>query len=221
MIEELEGFPEYAKKFYKNIKSNYEDSYEGSVIAWEATKRRLRSEDGFLVANSEDFGRDRFVFQLNQPEKELVVNSEGDEVVIDAVLATTDKNPKGQFFTETELQQIAEQINSRGSVLPSTTHDDLQRLASQYGYSPQLITNALRNKRGFFNKIKAWVKDKKLWIQARLDKAYREMAESMKSLSIEVLGDGDGTGRIRNPNYMSFIFTDTPALRGADIQSVQ
>ena len=218
MIKELDGFPEYANTFFQNVKSCYDDEYLGTQVAWEATKSKLRSENGFVVANSEDFvGEETFLFVLEQPDTEIVANEDGDEVVLDAVLATTDKNNRGQYFAEEDLEMIAEQINKQGSVLPTTSHDDLYEAVRTYGGSTELVANALRKKRGVFNKIKASVRDGKLWIQARLDKAYSKLTNAMKALSIEVLGKKDSDGRVRNPRYMSFIFTNNPRLKDAKI----
>lgn len=218
MIKELEGFPEYANTFFQNVKNSYDDEYLGTQVAWEATKSKLRSENGFVVANSKDFcGEESFLFVLEQPDVEIVANEDGDEVVMDAVLATTDKNDKGQYFTESDLRVIADQINTEGSVLPTTSHDDLYDAVRTYGGSPDLVANALRKKRGVFNTIKASVQNGKLWVQARLDKAYKGLMNAMKALSIEVLGKKDESGRIRNPRYMSFIFTNNPRLKDAKI----
>ena len=154
------------------------------------TKKHFRKEGPMWVANSKDFIEPQvYRFQIQEPEQMVVTNSDdGDEIIIDAILAdTTPRKGDGRWFTPDALQAIADQINS------------------------------LAKEKGMFRKIKAAVKDGKLWIKAWLDARYREIIQLYKFLSIEALANPMPDGSLEDPDYLGFTFSDKPRLPDAQI----
>jgi hypothetical protein len=136
---------------------------------------------------------------------------------MEAILATTDKNTDNKFFTEDELSDISAQINTLGSTLPDVDHEKLQELVKKYGNNYEAIKTEIAKEKGVFKTIRSALKDGKLWIQAVLDKRYKNLVQKFGSLSIEALADADVTGRLRQPKYLGFTFTNNPKLKAARI----
>lgn len=188
--------------------------------AWSIIKKRFRKVDGKFVANSSDFTtKELFTFSLEPAyEQTLVYNSDSDEVVLDAVLADTSKNKQGKWFSEEDLKQIAEQINTQGSTKPDTDHETTQKIFSNATGKPlEVVMNEIKRAKGFFKNIKAAVRDGKLWIKAFLDSTYKSFVDKFEGLSIEAIGDRTDEGRVKNPKYIGFTFTDSPQLEAAQI----
>jgi hypothetical protein len=114
---------------------------------------------------------------------------------------------------------MADQINTYGSTLPDVDHEKLMTLVKKHGRDQVAIMNSLKNEKGIFKSIKAAVTNGKLWIQAILDKRYKNHTDRFKALSIEAFADVEGD-RLTNPQYLGFTFTNTPKLPGAQIASV-
>lgn len=203
-------FMETYKKLYKG-----DNEAKAFAIAWEATKNRLRHSEGKYVAMTEDFvSPELYTFDLSYEPSGLIMNSVGEEIVMEAVLANTDMNSKGQFFTEEELNILAEQINKEGSGVPDVDHQKLIELAKKYGNNPDKIRAEIQKEKGIFKAIKAIVHNGKLWIQQHLDKRYKNHIEKFNKLSIEVFADVDkGTGRLKNPKYVGYTLTNNPSIK--------
>ena len=186
-------------------------------IAWIIIKKRFTLIEGFWVAMSKSFEQPKLYSFNMEVEGDIVMNSENEELVLDAVLADTTMNSKGQYFNEEDLQTISEQINTLGSTLPDVDHEKLMELIKIHGGDVDVIREELKNTKGIFKSIQATLKKGKLWIQAVLDKRYKNHAESFKGLSIEAFGDKQDDGRIKNPEYLGFTFTNNPELKEAKI----
>jgi hypothetical protein len=192
------------------------DSFE---IAWLIIKKKFRQVEGTWVAESNEMP-EIFTFEMDTEDPKIVMNSETEELVMDAILADNTPNKEGKFFTEEELQDIAGQINTWGSTLPDVDHEKLTSLIKKYGRDTDKIRAELRNEKGIFKSIKAVVEKGKLWIQTALDKRYKNHTDKFKSLSIEALADSEPSGRLRKPIYLGFTFTNNPKLINADIVKV-
>lgn len=192
------------------------DSFE---IAWIMIKKRFRSIEGIWVAESQNIP-ELYTFSMTTEEPKIVMNSDTEELVMDAILADNTPNTDGKFFTEEELQDMALQINTWGSTLPDVDHEKLMSLLKKYGNNTELIKQELKQEKGIFKSIKAVVDKGKLWIQSVLDKRYKNHTDKFKSLSIEALAESDTTGRLRKPVYLGFTFTNKPKLLSADIVKV-
>lgn len=187
-------------------------------IAWLVIKSKFKQVEGYWVAMSE--AATLYTFDMSDTETKVIMNSENEEIVIEAILADNTANTDGKFFTETELQDIATQINTFGSTLPDVDHEKLKGLVQKYGNNVEAIKAELQREKGIFKTIKAIVDKGKLWIQAALDKRYKNHTEKFKKLSIEAVADKGDNGRLINPKYLGFTFTNVPKLPGADIVSV-
>jgi hypothetical protein len=208
----------YFNDVYNKALSNGSSEGVALGVAWSAVKNKLVVQGGSLVAMSDNFETPTlFSFKMSQPEINVVMNSETEEIILDAILADTTPNTEGKFFTDEELQSISEQINVMGSTLPDVDHEKLNSLVKKFGNNYDAIVAELKKEKGIFKNIKATFEKGKLWIQAVLDKRYKNHTEKFKSLSIEALAKSDDNGRLRNPKYLGFTFTNNPKLKAARI----
>ena len=214
----LESMPIAVQEFYK---VTFKKIFDGSnaakahAIAWTATKNRLKHTHGQYVALTEDFiAPTLYTFDLSYEPSGLVMNNVNEEIVMEAVLANTDYNSKGQYFTEVELQELAEQINVQGSGMPDIDHQKLIELAAKYGKDTDKIMAEVKREKGIFKQIKAMVHNGKLWIQQHLDKRYKNHVDKDTKLSIEVFADVDKhTGRLSSPRYVGYTLTKKPSIK--------
>lgn len=187
-------------------------------VAWNIVKSKMQPKGDSLVAMSGSFIPPKIhSITMDSPEVTVVMNSETEEIILDAVLADTNKNTDGDFFTEEELKVIETQINTFGSTLPDVDHEKLNSLVKRYGNNYDAIVAELKKEKGIFKNIKAVFDKGKLWIQAVLDKRYKNHTEKFKGLSIESLAKRDDSGRLKNPKYLGFTFTNNPKLSAAKI----
>jgi ferredoxin-fold anticodon binding domain-containing protein len=243
MYSSPEGLPEWLKvalppealKFFYDVyvaaSKNYDDD-NAFNFAWEATKMKMTKSNGMYVVHNhyytqsepEDL-KDLTTLDMDSEDTKITMNAETDEIIMEAVLAdnhiTTDVTDFGKpkFFTEEELQSIADQINVAGSTLPDVDHETLKKLCMKHGlHNIEAIRAELHSEKGIFRNIKATVDKGKLWIQAILDKRYKNHVNKFKALSIETLTETEQeTGRMRNPKYLGFTFTNNPKSKNAMI----
>jgi cation transport regulator ChaB len=212
--------PDEGKAFYASV---YNKSYSergdealAHEVAWTLTKARMRSENGTLVACSEDFiPHTVFQFALEPAEEILIKNHDNGDVELNAVLATTEpRKTDGASFTEEALVEMARQINEEGSTFPDVDHETLSRLQAKYQFDPEGLVAAVKREKGVFRSIKAAVKNGKLWIQALLDRRYHNYKDRFTHLSVEALAKKNGR-TLTSPRYLGLTFTKTPQLSGA------
>jgi hypothetical protein len=209
---------QFYERVYQNSYNRNQDELLAHQVAWGMTKSKMKLVDGQLICNSEDFiPSQKYVFDLEPAEQILIKNHDDGEIELDAVLATTEpRETDGKYFTEEELTSLAEQINSDGSSLPDEEHATLKRL-TRSGVMNRDLPSLIGSEKGIFKTIKAVVKEGKLWVKAFLDKRYRNHAKNFKGLSIETLAKSTPSGRLVQPRYLGFTFTNTPQLAGAGI----
>lgn len=221
----LNNFPKEVIDYFNIVKQealqkgNSESTSE--LIALESVKSKLVVKDGLLVANSDVFKIPTvYTFNLTDANTKIILNANSDEeIVMEAILASTEPNVEGYYFTEEELEDLMRQIDEGGSTLPDIDHAELKALVKQFGRNDELIKSELAKRKGVFKNIKSVVKDGKLWIQAFLDKRYKNHVNKFTSLSIESFADVDvGSKRLRNPKYLGFTFTNNPQLKSAKIR---
>lgn len=216
--------PEAGQKVFVEV---YNESYSRDpslafATAWNIVKSKFQEVDGHIVANSSAFEVPKlYTFHLQEATTKIVMNSETEEVVLEAVLASTDPNTEGKFFTEEDLAVIDEQINMYGSTLPDVDHEHLKAIVRKVGNHPELIRAEIKKSKGVFKTIKSVLRDGKLWIQAFLDKRYKNHVGKFTQLSIEALADSDGSNRLKNPNYLGFSFTNNGKIGNARIDKLQ
>lgn len=212
---------DYFDKIYQMEMTNSGHPAFAERVAFEMVKQKLVEKDGKLVANSSQFTPVKiYTFEMIGFESKIIMNSDNEEFVMEAVLATTDKNTEGKFFSNEELDSIASQINALGSTLPDVDHEKLNMLVQKYGNNYQAIQAEISKEKGVFKTIRSAIQDGKLWIQAVLDKRYKNIVQKFSGLSIEALADSDETGRLHNPKYMGFTFTKTPKLNDTRIAAI-
>ena len=210
---------------FMSLKADYllsgGDKDYADYVAFKAITPFFKETNHGLVVNDEDFVDKSFMsIGLEFEEPKIVMNGESEEVMIEAIMADNTPNTEGQYFTDKELEEIATQINTEGSTLPDESHMILNSLAKRYGSNYDAIMHRIKEEKGVFNTIKAVVKEGKLWFQAFLDKKYKDMVSKYKGISIEVLGDSTGSGRVLSPKYLGFTLTNSPKLKSALIDRV-
>lgn len=216
-----EGLSFYQEVFMNSYQRSHDDLLAHQV-AWAATRKRLREVDGQLIANAIDFAPYQlFSFDTEAADEVIIKNTDSGELELDILLANT--NPRktdGKWFSEEDLNALAEQINTDGSTLPDVDHSTLNKLQARFGNDLNAITANIKREKGVFKSIKAIVRDGKLWVKAFLDKRYKNYVDSFSKVSIEAIGKVDpSTKRIVNPRYLGFTFTHTPNLAGVGIAS--
>ena len=222
LIKDL--LPKEGKNFYNKV---YLEALKASnnvavaqTIAWKEVKKRLIPTDSGLVANSDSFKEAKvYSFQMKNEDTKIVMNSDTGEIIMEAVLASTDANNEGKSFTPEALEDINAQINIHGSTLPDVEHEKLQLLVKKHGRNQNAIINELKVEKGIFKSIKSMIRDGKLWIQAFLDKRYKNHVDKFKALSIEAFAENDGNGKLERPKYLGFTFTNDPSIKNTRIAS--
>lgn len=217
-----EILPKEGVMLFEDVKSSFiNKGYSNAVseeAAWKAVKSKLVNSSSGFFAMSESFKPVKFyTFEMKDSQTKVVMNANTEEILLEAVLASTEPNSEGYFFTDEELELITKQINESGSTLPDVDHELLKELVKVYGRNDELIRQKIASRKGVFKSIKSLVKDGKLWIQASLDKRYKNHVDKFNSLSIEAFADSDESKRLRNPKYLGFTFTNNPKLKSAKI----
>ena len=201
---------------YNTSLVKHKDNAIASKIAWEVVKKHFIPSGNNFIAMSESFiPKKLYTFDLEVQDTLFVLNADDGTIRMDAVLADTNDNTDGKHFTEEDLNTLANQINKYGSTLPDVDHKMLDQLIDQYGGNPELVRNALTQQKGIFKTIKAVVEKGRLWIRAILDKRYKNHTSKYTGLSIEALADTTREGRLSNPIYLGFTFTNKPKLANA------
>lgn len=207
-------------EIYNNLQKKGATEGTAYTVAWRVVKPRFHQVGENWIARSEDFVLpELFVFKLEATGKELLMNDENGEIVLDAVLASTDKNTDGRYFEVEDLEYLAKQINERGSTLPDRQHETWKEIANTYVTAfldDEELYEKFKQRKGVFRDIKAIVKEGKLWIRANLDKRYKNYKSRFSSLSVEAVGRNINN-RIVKPFYLGFTFTDDPKVRNARI----
>lgn len=217
----LDGFPDYVQDYHEHVAKQYDYSQVGNRVAWEAVKHRLNSVDGQVVAQRESFEADRlFKFECEATEQQLVTQADDGSYILDAVLTSTNPDVNGRYFTEEDLKTLAERINENGLTAPDIEdHEQFMNVAVSQAFDSDSIRETLSQMRGKLEDVKASVKEGKLWLQAKLDETYKNVAESFSGLSLEALANPTDDGRMKDPDPVGFIFTDEPKNPDASIAS--
>jgi len=160
-------------------------------------------------------------FKLDPQNEEMISYSDQGDIVIEAVLADDNFSSDGKRFTKAALISMAGKINDNGLYLPDIEHADYNKiLCDSTNYSD--FKNKLKAQKGLLTKVKAFYQDGKLLIKAWLDKRYKKHVDVYKSLSIEAKGtyENNDPSVYVDAEPLSFTFTNTPKLKGANVLAV-
>jgi len=217
----LDGFPDYVKDYHEEVASQYDSPQIGNRVAWEAVKYRLSSVGDNLVAQRQDFNANRlFRIDMEATDQQLVHQADDGSYVLDAVLTSTKKGVQGRYFTRKDLETLAERINSNGITAPEIEdHEEFMNVAVAQAFDPDAIRDTLADMRGMVNDAEATVKDGKLWLQAKLDESFENIANGYSGVSVEALANVQEDGRMKDPEPVGFIFTDDPKNPEAQVVS--
>ena len=174
-------------------------------IAWSAVKKKFKKVDDKWVANSASFEQPTYLY-FDTTGTNIIKNSE-DELIMERVLTTTDPNTDGFAFTTEDLATMEQQINDGGGE-GDVDHEYLNKLISLYGDDTQKIIQEIRKKRGIAKGIKAKMTDNKLWLQAKIDKRYKNHIDKYKYLSVEAVKPNN-TSPVQ---YLGFTLTNKPRI---------
>jgi len=217
---QLNNFPEYVQDYHSHVSDYVGGGAYGDRVAWRCVKDKLQETDKGMIAESSDFRpTEVYTFELDETEKSIIYESEDGDYMLEAVLTSTEQRADGKYYTEDDLRYMARQINQNGLSMPGVgSHDEFKKTAIQEAMNENSIKKRLKQARGWLDDVTAKVKEGKLWIQSKLDKAMKDMAEQFSGLSIEAVGEVKGD-RMYKPNPLGFIFTDNPKNPASSIES--
>lgn len=214
----VKKLPTQAQKYFLQVfnevyKKNQSDA-KSMKIAWSMVKEKFTKKYLNLNDNTDDI--QFFTLISKDADSSIILNEEEDYIVMDAVLADTNQTSKGFRLTEEQLNFLADQINTNGSLNPDVSHEVAKKLKStMMGASEEELASAMKRARGVLKNIKAAVKDGKLWIQAKLNKQYKRHINRFRGLSAEFTGYKKSGGRLEIEKFLGFTFTDKPNFAGA------
>ena len=213
----------WMKVFNTAFKEYGESKAFAIANAW--VKKRLKKTSEGYVANSEDFGvLDIYSFQLIPEFDSLITNSENGDILLTAVLSDTMpwtnlKTGEVISYTPELLQSWAEQINNEGITLPDIEHQEFDKILEE-SFSKEEVERKVKQRKGLLKDVKAKYSEGKLFIQAKLDKRYKNHVEKYKSLSIEANAKKEGNKYVKGKVY-GFTFTNNPVIKSANIISTE
>lgn len=214
----VKKLPTQAQKYFLQVfnevyKKNKSDA-KSMKIAWSMVKEKFSKK--YLNLNDNTDNIQFFTLISKDSYSSIILNEEEDYIVMDAVLADTNQTNKGFRLTEEQLNFLADQINTNGSLNPDVSHEVAKKLKStMMGASEEELSSAMKRARGVLKNIKAAVKDGKLWIQAKLNKQYKRHINRFRGLSAEFTGYKKSGGRLGIEKFLGFTFTDKPNFAGA------
>lgn len=213
------NLPSYVKEFHESLVESHGGGEIAEYLALQEVKRRVKVREGRLVANSTDFIEFDSLKPTSTDGERISFSNSENGVVLNAILAdTSPRKSDGRFYTERDLCVMADRINREGLVNPADDeHESFEKIAFANNYNAKNTRSVLARTRGFIKNIKANVEDGKLWIQAWLDDKYQDMVDKYHSLSVETLAFKDRSKRMRDPQPLGFIFTNTPELENSKI----
>lgn len=185
--------PSYVKKLSKAVRSRWVNIFnkvyaaDGEALAFRVANKWLKDHSSGrkdMTAKTVGETQEYFTLSFSFPETELVFKTEGDEEYIEAVLTDTDYDREGVKNNEKLLEEIAEQINTRG-IVGDFDHEQFEALKQKYFHTPEKVVAEMKGKRGIAKAIKAIVSNGKLWIRAIIDKRYKKRILASKGLSLE------------------------------------
>lgn len=213
----------YDKVYAKALEFADEDI--AAEVAYDWLQARLTPTNEGFVANSEDFvGTQILSLALEPMELEFITNSVDGDIVLNATLSSVDQwvdsmgNGIGLSYTEECLKDFESQINTNGLTLPDIDHKEFDLILSQFS-DPQDIMSEIAKRKGLLRNIQAKYNEGKLYIQAKLDKRYKNFADHYKSLSLEALAKREG-GKYTGGKILGFTFTNKPKITAAKVISV-
>lgn len=151
-----------------------------------------------------DLGVMQFDFQRSG--EEIIVQTEGDEEFVTAVLAGEGK------WTAEELQRFADSTNMDMPV-GDIDHETLKSMIRS-GMSNTEIKAKIKDKRGIVKAVKALVEDGKLYLRLAIDKRYKNIVKRARGLSVEAVRT---LGEVGSGQFLGFTVAvnEDPAYSGA------
>jgi len=186
------------------------------------TEKVEEHQSEMIAQSNEAFESQLYSFNLNKSNETLISMSKEGDIVMEAVLADDQISSDGKYFTKAALISMAEQINVKGMALPDVQHETYNRLMNESNSLPEFMSK-LKQEKGVFKKIKAFFRGGKLLIRAWLGKEYSSLTEHYKGLSIEAAGvcSEDHPNAYHDAIPLSFTFTNSPKIKGANILNVR
>jgi len=190
------------------------------AIAWKAVSSRFEKVGGRLVAMSDKFVKEVFIFKPKQCHSPIVVRSMGGDLMFEGVLATSNVVSSGKKFSKDFLQKMAEQGN-KFVIKGDIDHQLLNSLRLKYGKNYKAIIRELQNRD---SPVKAsrfdYVEEAgvgKLMIRALVDKEHKEILENNDFLSVEALVDKNEGNTYTDGKLIGFTLTQNPVDTAAKI----
>lgn len=204
--------PAYVQKLPEQERKNWATVYQefqpqGDDVALYAANTWLQKHITRVSAIALTSKRERKVlrFEVNT-SKEFITRTDSGEEYISAMLTDVLENVDGSPLPIELLRKWAERINAGEAILGDIDHEEYKRIMSE-GLSEAEVKALLRSKPSIAKSVKAVVQDGVLWLQAVVDKRYKNAIKKAKGVSIEAIIETDErTGRVVDGDLVGFTF---------------
>ena len=226
--EKVKRLPEPAQRMYLQTANDSAVRYgqeRADAIAWKAVSSRFEKVGGNLVARSNNFVREVFIFKPKQIQSPIVVRSLGGDLMFEGVLATSNlvknENTGKTFkFSKDLLQKMAEQGN-KFVIKGDVDHKLLHALELKYGNNYKAIARELKNRQSPIRASRFdYIEEAgvgKLMIKALIDKEHKEILETNDFLSVEAHTTKREGQTFLDGNLIGFSLTQNPVDISAKI----
>lgn len=146
-------------------------------------------------------------FEFQRTGEEIVIQTEGDEEYVTAVLAGND-----HLWTDEELQRFMDSVNAETPV-GDIDHETLKSMLKS-GMTNAEIKDKIKSKRGIVKAVKALVENGSLYLRLAIDKRYKNIVKKARGLSVEAVRT---LGEIGSGQFLGFTVAvnEAPAYAGS------
>lgn len=203
--------PNYISKLPKKTQQSWAALYEqyqprGDDVALFAANTWLKSTIRTTQAIAATQGAMRKVLRFEvDTTKEFIKRTDDGEEYISAMLTDVLENVDGNPLPIELLQKWADKINAGESILADIDHEEYKRVLSS-ALTEKQVKEMMRKKPSIARSVKAVVQDGKLWVQAIVDKRYKNAIKKANGVSIEAIIETNDEGRVVDGDLLGWTF---------------
>jgi len=152
-------------------------------------------------------GLDSFAFEFQKNGSEIIIQTDGAEEYVTAVLASNEHK-----WTNEELDRFVSSVN-KDKPMGDIDHQSLKKMIDD-GLTNNQIKERIKNKKGIVTAVKALVEDGKMYLRLAIDKRYKNVLKRAKGLSVEAMRS---LGEVGSGEFLGFTvaLNEDPAYSGA------
>lgn len=146
-------------------------------------------------------------FEFQRSGEEIVIQTDGDEEYVTAVLAGND-----HLWTDEELKRFMDAVNNEAPV-GDIDHETLKSMLKS-GMTNAEIKEKIKDKKGIVKAVKALVENGSLYLRLAIDKRYKNIVKKAKGLSVEAVRT---LGKVGSGQFLGFTVAvnEDPAYSGS------